>query len=132
MILILKYNPVTSVPIYSTDFLDHTCSFRSSLGKVMIRTCMGRGTESNAGGVRGAGAGGGGGANGRSKRPRPLRPPPDIEPPSYSSSTGHVVDRSLYDNGDVFGHAKNNKAEDVFPEEIPGLPRHRPGEFSPR
>ena len=107
----------------------------------MLRTCMGRGGDSsNArnGDHRSSNR------RGLTKRP-PRQPPPlppDLEPPSYSASG--IVDRSLFDNGDVFGPAKGGKSSllhhgghpadtvDVFPEEIPGLPRHRPAEFSPR
>ena len=42
---------------------------------------------------------------------------------------------NLYDNGDIFGNTKlsTDPFYDPFrPETIPGLPRHRPGDYSPR
>ena len=67
--------------------------------------------------------------------------------PAHSGSYSDRVDKSaacIYDNGDIFA-SHNNKSSnhDVYrqataftdqfpiPEEIPGLPRHRPGEYSP-
>jgi hypothetical protein len=39
-------------------------------------------------------------------------------------------------NGDIFhgriGGELQESLDDLLPEEIPGIPRHRPGEFSPR
>ncbi len=39
-------------------------------------------------------------------------------------------------NGDIFhgrtGAELQDSLDDLLPEEIPGIPRHRPGEFSPR
>ena len=48
-------------------------------------------------------------------------------PPEKSSA--------LFDNGDIFRPKSEELREafaDVFPEDIPGLPRHRPGLYSPR
>ena len=47
-----------------------------------------------------------------------------------------VSGKEIYDNGDIFSAKKADEFRealaDVFPEDIPGLPRHRPGQFSPR
>ena len=65
--------------------------------------------------------------------------PATAQPPSTSYSAEKVI----YDNGDIFGskniadaaayvQATSAFTEHVFiPEEIPGLPRHRPREYSP-
>lgn len=66
--------------------------------------------------------------------------------PAHSTGTySDRVDKSaacIYDNGDIFANNKSS-SHDVYrqataftdqfpiPEEIPGLPRHRPGEYSP-
>lgn len=56
---------------------------------------------------------------------------------SYSAAM--AADKSIYDNGDIFGNKTDvyRQATAAFtdqfpiPEDIPGLPRHRPGEYSP-
>ena len=52
------------------------------------------------------------------------------------SHAGGGSTKEIYDNGDIFSAKKADEFRealaDVFPEDIPGLPRHRPGQFSPR
>ena len=41
--------------------------------------------------------------------------------------------KTVTDNGDIFRSQKETSLlADILPEEIPGLPRHRPGNYSPR
>ena len=52
-----------------------------------------------------------------------------------TNSNSYSADK-VFDNGDIFGKAVYRQAAAAFtqqfpPEEIPGLPRHRPGEYSP-
>ena len=66
--------------------------------------------------------------------------PATTVPASTGTYSASVEKACLFDNGDIFA---NNKSSDVYrqataftdqfpiPEEIPGLPRHRPGEYSP-
>ena len=49
---------------------------------------------------------------------------------------GLTKDNCRQDNGDIFGKNADDYrrafTNDRFPEDIPGLPRKRPGEYSPR
>ena len=62
---------------------------------------------------------------------------PSVPPPAYYDSGG---DKGIFDNGDVFTGRKADDdairetlADVLLPEEIPGLPRHRPaGQYSSR
>ena len=60
--------------------------------------------------------------------------PATAQPPS----TSYSAEKAIYDNGDIFGNKTDvYKQATAFtdhfpiPEDIPGLPRHRPGEYSP-
>lgn len=74
----------------------------SSFRKVMLRTCMGTETSTT----------------------------------KEVSSFPEKKSAQLFDNGDIFRAKKSDDFcevfSDIFPENIPGLPRHRPSLFSPR
>ena len=59
-------------------------------------------------------------------------------PTPYTADKSFPVDKTSLlqqDNGDIFGkNAEEYRRafNDRFPEEIPGLPRKRPGDYSPR
>lgn len=114
----------------------------------MLRTCMGTGESgSKKETVRHDQAG-----PSTSADAYPPHPPPNyrsamaggVAAAGASSSAGAVggaaggsngVDR-VFDNGDIFSAKKADEFRealaDVFPEDIPGLPRHRPGHYSSR
>ena len=56
--------------------------------------------------------------------------------PYLAGGGGLAKDNCRQDNGDIFGKSADEYrrafTNDRFPEEIPGLPRKRPGEYSPR
>ena len=86
----------------------------------MLRTCMGTDASTKEypqTNYHQNGGGGGGPANG-------------------GAGGGLIAGKEIYDNGDIFSAKKaddfREALADVFPEDIPGLPRHRPGQFSPR
>ena len=105
-------------------------SFYSSLRKVMLRTCMGTDTTNKKDGVHGNGD-------------YPPHPPPNYRSAMASNGGNGAAARAsssaeqrVFDNGDIFSAKKADEFRealaDVFPEDIPGLPRHRPGHYSPR
>ena len=58
-------------------------------------------------------------------------------PTPYTAEKSFTPDKAnlVQDNGDIFGkNAEEYRRafNDRFPEEIPGLPRKRPGDYSPR
>ena len=88
----------------------------------MLRTCMG--TDANAAKKEGRGA-----------NDYPPHPPPNYRS-AMAANGGNGASAAVYDNGDIFSAKKADEFRealaDVFPEDIPGLPRHRPGHYSPR
>ena len=102
----------------------------------MLRTCMGNegttskdyhGHDGRGGGGGGVGGGRGGGGNGHH------HPRHQHHPHAFSAAEKSA---GIFDNGDIFSRQKSEELReafsDVFPEDIPGLPRHRPGLYSPR
>ena len=94
----------------------------SSLRKVMLRTCLDTADTST-----------------KEFPTATSTTPATAQPPSTSYSASC---EKIYDNGDIFSnkadpHAAVYRQATAFtdqfpiPEEIPGLPRHRPGEYSP-
>ena len=66
--------------------------------------------------------------------------PATVQP---SQATSYSAEKAIYDNGDIFGNkttdntvyrqtiAFTDQIPIPIPEDIPGLPIHRPGEYSP-
>ena len=90
-----------------------------SLRKVMLRTCMGSDAATTG-----------------KEDPYPPHPPPNYCSAMAANGSAAAADRHAFDNGDIFSAKKADEFRealaDVFPEDIPGLPRHRPGQYSPR
>ena len=60
-----------------------------------------------------------------------------LRPSGHNTATMMANEKGLFDNGDVFSAKKDFSdgfgGTELLPEDIPGLPRHRPtGAFSPR
>ena len=69
--------------------------------------------------------------------------PATAQPSQPSQATSYSAEKAIYDNGDIFGNkttdntvyrqtiAFTDQIPIPIPEDIPGLPIHRPGEYSP-
>merc|ERR1711881_800303 len=93
----------------------------TSLRKVMLRTCLDTADTSTK------------------EFPTATSTTPATAQPPSATSYSIAEKTAIYDNGDIFGNktdvyrqaAFTDQYPTGFPEDIPGLPRHRPGEYSP-
>jgi len=93
----------------------------TSLRKVMLRTCLDTADTSTK------------------EFPTATSTTPATAQPPSATSYSMAEKTAIYDNGDIFGNktdvyrqaAFTDQYPTGFPQDIPGLPRHRPGEYSP-